>query len=145
MNTVGLLLTAYYNALTGNTNGLSLYKLTVPETETGDYVFIYPEGGSDNNTKSSKNEDVIIKVDIVTRSVNDAAQGICEAADAAINTALLPTAGNNGLTEPTGLQFLNLRRENYTYLIEATQGGGIVYRKVSRYVQRVHQTDEVES
>lgn len=140
MNTVGLLLTAYFNALTGNTNGLSLYKLTVPETETGDYVFIYPEGGQDNNTKQSKNEDVIIKVDIVTRSVNDAAQGVCEAADTAINLALLPTPAGHGLTEPTGLQFLLLRRENYSYLIEATAGGGIIYRKVSRYIQRVHQT-----
>lgn len=140
MNTVGLLLTAYYNAILTHTGGLSLYKLTVPETEQGNYVWIYPEGGSDNNTKSSKNEDIIIKVDIITRFVNDADQSICEGADAAINLALIPTAGNNGLTEPTGLQFLNLRRENYTYLIEATQGGGIIYRKVSRYIQRVHQT-----
>lgn len=140
MNTVGLLLTAYYNALNGNTNGLSLYKLTVPETETGNYVWLYPEGGSDNNTKSSKNEDVVIKVDIITRFINDADQSICEDADAAINLALIPTAGTNGLTEPEGLQFLLLQRENYSYLIEATAGGGIIYRKVSRYIQRVHQT-----
>jgi len=84
-------------------------------------------------------------VDIITKFVNDADQSICEDADSDINLALIPTAGTNGLTAPTGLQFLLLHRENYTYQIEATAGGGIIYRKISRYIQRVHQTEEVES
>ena len=140
MNTVGLLLTAYYNAILNHTSGLNLYKLTVPETETGNYVWIYPEGGVDDNNKSSKNENVIIRVDIVTKFVNDTDQSICEDCDTEINLALLPTPAGHGLTDPSGLQFLNLRRENYTYQIEPTQGGGIIYRKISRYIQRVHQT-----
>jgi len=138
MNVVGLLHTAYYNLLNGNVPGINIYKLSVPESEKGNHAWIYPEGGSEDNTKSSKNDLVIMRVDIITRFQNEADQSICEAADTIINELIIPTPGGNGLTAPAGLQFLNLTRENYNYIIEQSNGV-VIYRKISRYVTRVHQ------
>lgn len=138
MNVVGLLHTAYYNLLNGNVPGINVYKLSIPQTETGNFVWIYPEGGAEDNTKSSKNDNVIMRIDIVTRFQNEADQSICENADTVINELIIPTAGVNGLVAPSGLQVLNVTRESYNYIIEQV-AGGVAYRKISRYIQRVHQ------
>lgn len=138
MNTVGLTLTAYYNLINGQTAPLDAYKLTVPAGVTN-YIWIYPESGSENNTKSSKSDDIIICVQIITTFENDADQTICETADTIINELIIPQAGTTGLISPAGLQILNVKRENYQYLIEGS-GTNVIYRKNSRYSQRVHQT-----
>ena len=137
MNVVGEVLTAYYSLINGQT-ALGTYKLTVPIDVTTNYVWLYPESGVEINTKSSKNDRLVIRVDIVTFFENDADQTACETADTIINELIIPTPGENGLTAPSGLQFLNVERENYQYLIERS-GTGVVYRKISRYTQRVHQ------
>lgn len=139
MNTVGNLLTAYFNLLNGQTGTLTVHKLTVPENIKDNYVWIYPEGGNENNTKTSKNDIIIIRIDVITSFQNDADQTLVEDIDTIINELIIPTPGNTGLTPPAGLQYIDVTRENYQYLIER-DGAGVVYRKISRYSQRVHQT-----
>lgn len=134
MNTVGTLVTAYYDLIEGVGD---VFKLTVPLGHNGDYILIYPEGGVDQNTKTSKNEIVIIRVDIVTKGQNEASQVACEALDTSIYDLVMPVASGNGLSA-SGLSINNVTRENYQYFIEAT-AEGIIYKKTSRYSQRVHQ------
>lgn len=139
MNTVGSLLTAYHTALNGNVPGMNIYKLNIPESEEGNYVWLYPEGGQDDNTKSSKVENIVIRVEIVTYFNNVADQSLCEAADEIIKNIIVPTPGIYGLIMPAGLQIMNVTRENYIYHIEPT-GTGIIYRKTIRYIHRMIQT-----
>lgn len=140
MNTVGNLLTAYFNLLNNQVPGFTVHKITVPENVNTNYIWLYPEGGADDINKRSKNETIIIRLDIVTLFQNDIDQTNCENADTIAYDLIVPSAGTvTGLTPPAGLQFLNVTRENYSYLIER-QGSGAVYRKISRYSQRVHQT-----
>lgn len=129
------LLNAYYTALVSSVTGFTVYKLTIPETEKGNFVLLSIESGADVDNKSKRVEDIVIRVDIVTNYRNDAAQATLEEADAIIKGIICPVASGNGLTG-TGIEIRNVRRENYVYTVE---GGttDLIYRKVSRYSQRV--------
>lgn len=129
---------SYYDCLDGNVSGFNVHKIAAPLNETGNYILIYPEGGVSDDNKSKKNEFIIIRVDIVTRFQNVADQSICETADGIIDGLIIPTGGHNGLGAQTGLQFLGVKRENFSYIIEQ-ETSNILYRKVSRYINRVHQ------
>jgi hypothetical protein len=135
MNTVGTLIQSYYGLIQGC--GKDVFTLTAPLNHNGDYVLIYPEGGVDQNTKTSKNETVIVRVEIVTRGQNEANQDECESTDTTIYDLIMPSASGNGLSA-SGLSINNVFRENYQYFIEQTTEG-IIYKKTSRYSQRVHQ------
>lgn len=138
MNTVGNILTAYYNALNGNVTGFDIYKITVPLSADGNYVQMYPESGGDAGNKSKKAEEVVIRVDIVSVYKNDASQEAVEAADAIIEGIIIPATGDHGLTVASGLQVTNIMRENYSYLIEQ-DGANTYYRKITRYKNRIIQ------
>ena len=137
MNTVGALMDSWYDLI----NGISVpvYKIDVPETETGNYVIIRPESGTGQNNKRSLADDVVIITDVVTVFNNNANGETAEDIDAEVFDLVLPTPQGHGLTEPSGMQILNVKRETFNYLQEQ-DGTRVYHRKISRYVHRIHQT-----
>lgn len=137
INTTGLLMNAWYAKLNGNV-GVEVYKEDAPEDEAGDYVLLRAEGGSGSNNKRSFNDEIVIVVDIITHFQNNIDRSEVETIDGLINALVLPTM-QNGLTAQSGMQILNVNRETFTYL-EEREDERKIYRKVSRYVHRIHQT-----
>lgn len=134
MNT-GLLVQAWYNALSPTVN---VHVIDVPEEETSNYVLIYPESGTGNNLKGAKVDEVVIICQVVTFHQNNIDQSACEALDGLVEGIILPTAWSQVLTA-SGMQVLNVERESFDYVQEEDQNGKI-YRKVSRYKHRIHQS-----
>lgn len=137
INTTGLLMNAWYSLLSGQS--FTVYKEDVPETEEGNYVLLRAEGGSEDNNKRSFADDTVIVVDIVSVHQNNVDRSVVEAIDNTIGNLILPTSRTNGLTVQSGMQILNVRRENFTYLTEEDETKKY-YRKVSRYAHKVYQT-----
>lgn len=135
MNTVGSLVTGYYELLK-NISGFEAFKITVPIPEPDKYLLIYPESGGDDNNKSKKVENVVIRVDIVAKYNNDIDQTAVEDADNSVRDLVAGVTGNS--LDISGLQVMNVKREDYTYLIE-NDGTNYYYRKVTRYTNRVIQ------
>ncbi len=138
MNTVGLLIDAYYGKLNGNVHGFGVYKLMIPISELSNFIRIYPESGSDNNNKSKFIEDVIIVVEIVSIFKNMADQAAVEDADSDIR-GLLFNGNNSASFSITGVEIRNFDRDGYTYTITQDQSNTF-YTKVTRYKQRLIQT-----
>lgn len=137
MNT-GDLLQAWYDML--NTHiSVPVYKYDVPELENGNYVIIRIESGTGANNKRSLNDTVVVITDIVTRFNNNVDSSVAESIDAAIFSLALPTSRGGGLVNPSGMQILNVNRENFDY-IEENDGTNVYLRKMSRYSQRIHST-----
>jgi hypothetical protein len=130
----GLILNSWYNALKDVVN---VYLIDVPETEESDYVLLYLESGSGLNLKGTKVDEVYVVCQVVTFHVNNIDQTSCEAIDAIVENAVLPTAFAQVITA-SGVQVLNIERESFDYVVEEDQSRKI-YRKVSRYKHRVHQ------
>jgi hypothetical protein len=139
INTTGLLMNAWYSLLHGNVTGFTVYKDDVSEAEEGNYVVLRAEGGSEDNNKRSFADDTVVVVDIVSKHQQNIDRSVVEAADSIIGNLILPTAQTNGLTAQGGMQILNVRRENFAYLIEEDESNKY-YRKVSRYAHKVYQT-----
>lgn len=133
---VNLLMDAWYNLI--ENISVPVYRIDVPEDEKGDYVILRPESGTGQNNKRSINDDVVIITDVVTRFVNNVDGSVAEAIDKEIFDLVLPNPQGHGLSDPSGMQILNVKRENFDYLEEFDVQK--YYRKVSRYVHRIHQT-----
>lgn len=136
INTAGSLLTAWYNLLSGNV-GVSVYKENSPSTEEQDHVILRVEGGVSSNNKRSFADEVIIIVDIVTVFENDIDRSVVEGIDNLICGLALPTM-QNGLSNPTSVQIVNVKRDGFEYLQETSERK--YYRKISRWYHLVHQT-----
>lgn len=132
------LLNAWYDKLNGNIS-VPVYRINVPETEKGNYVIIRPEGGTGANDKRSLNDTVIIIVDVVTFFINDIDGSVCDAIDKQIYDLILPTPQGHQLTEASGMQILNVNRDNYNYLTQS--GTKQIYRKISRWSHYIHNTN----
>lgn len=144
INTMGLLIDSYYSLLNGqlNYNGLpvDVYKEDAPMDETYHYVLIRAEGETYDGNKRSFADQSIVIVDIVTVFENNIDSSVANEIDRQIGTLLLTNPRTSGLGAQTGIQVLNVERESANYLRER-DGVKNYYRKVSRYRQRVLQTN----
>lgn len=137
MNVVGNLLDKWAVLLSGNV-GVNVYKLDVPASEEGNYVWIYPEGGQEQSNKRSKNYSVVIVVQVVTVFELNVSQTAAETISNLIDELILPNPFSQQLTI-SGLQVLNIHKENFDHITESV-GTKKYYRIVARYRHRVHQT-----
>lgn len=137
MNT-GLVLQAWYNMLNGVLS-VPVYKYDIPEAVETNYVLLRVESGTGQSNKRSNVDDVVIITDVVTRFQNNADSSVCEGIDAAIFALALPTPQGGGLVNPSGMQILNVKRENFDYIEESDQDI-IFFRKISRYAHRIQST-----
>lgn len=126
------ILQAYYDALNGEIS-VDVYKVNAPMNESGNYVVIYVEGGTDASNKKYKAENTVVVVDVVTKFHNSIDPDVADDIDEEIEQILLPTQGARLLA--SNIQNLNLKRESYNYL---TESDGKTYRKVSRWTQRIN-------
>lgn len=136
MNAHGLLMDAWITAL--GTLSVDVFRIDVPETQTGNYVIVRPEGGTGVNNKRSINDTVVIITDVVTEFENNATQATADAIDAEIFDKIIPNPQGVALTG-AGIEVLNIERENFEYL-QTADNVKTYYRKVSRYSHRLHQT-----
>lgn len=121
-------------------NNVPVYRVDVPETETGHYIILRPESGTGANNKRSLNDNIIIITDVVTRFENNVNGAVVEEIDTQVFALIMPTPQGvdpDNLT-PTDCQVLNIDRENFDYLQES-DGVNVFYRKISRYNMRIHQ------
>lgn len=134
---VGKILNAYYNAINGAVS-CGVYKITVPESETGNYIWIYPEGGKDEDTKTTRAETVIIKIEIVTFFKNDVDHFILDSIESDMMSTIWGSPPTICLLIPPlgGVEIRNVTREDYTYSIDKTENG-VIYRKTIRFSNRV--------
>lgn len=137
MNTVSKLLDSWMLLLDGNLS-VNVYRIDVPEQETDNYVVVRPEGGTGENNKRSFNDDVVIITDVVTFFENNANETVADDIDAEIFDLVLTTPQGGALAAQSGMQILNVERTDFTYLQENDVKN--IYRKVSRYSHRIHQT-----
>jgi hypothetical protein len=138
MNTMGLVVQSYYDILDGNVPGFEGFKEDAPEGQTSNYYLIRAEGETDQSNKRTFSDESVVIIDIVTVHENNIDRSLVEGADHVISGLILPTPQGNVLSG-SGIQILNVKRENSTYLTEQDQSRKY-YRKVSRYTQTITQT-----
>ncbi len=144
INTMGLLVDSYYSLLNGqlNYNGLpvDVYKEDAPEDENYHYVLLRAESENYDGNKRSFADISVVVVDIVTVFQNNIDSSVVNEIDDQIGALLLTNPRTSGLSGQSGIQILNVIRETTAYLTES-DGVNKYYRKVSRYRQRILQTN----
>lgn len=147
INTMGPLCEAWYDLLNGQlTHGGEDVQVVMDDDEveeiTSDHwVLIRGESEGDLSNKRAFVDDLIVVVDIITTHTNNIDGSIVESIDGQIKSLVKPgEPGSNGLTNPTGMQIVMVKRESVNYLKEKDDTYKY-HRKVSRYGHRVLQTD----
>jgi len=136
INTAGLILDAWYDLLSGSIS-VDVFKEDAPSDQEANYVVISVESGTASNNKSNFSDEVVVITDIVTMFGNNVDRSVAEGIDGEINALVLPTR-QTGLTNPSGVQILNVKRDTFSYLIEADSSKKY-YRKISRYTHTLFQ------
>lgn len=134
MNTseaVNAVIEAIDGMITYSGNNIPAYGVDAPEGETGDFILVYPESVSEDNTKGVFSDNVIIITDVVTMFENVIDHSVVDDIDEQVRAIIVPTPSGSGLTKPGGIQFLNMTRASANYITES--GSKRIYRKVSRY------------
>lgn len=137
MNSSALVLNAWY-ALLDNTLSVPVFK-RIPEDAPGNYVWIRIESGFDQSNKRSFNDSLVVITETVTKFTNVGDDSVMEGIDNEIVVKAIPSPGLHGLTNPTGIQILNIKREQF-YPPEEKDGVNVYLRKISRYDHLIHQT-----
>jgi hypothetical protein len=137
MNVMGPLVDAWYELLDIS---VPVYRVSAPEREKGNYVILRAESETGQNNKQYFNTDCVVIVDIITRFHNAIDTSVVDSIDGEISSLILTTPGRHNLSEASGLQILNVKKETANYL-EEDDGKNRYYRKISRYTHRVHETE----
>lgn len=143
INTMGPLMDSWDSLLSSELS-VPVSKEDAQEDVGNTYVVIRAESETGANNKHSFADTAIIIVDIVSRFKNNVNRQIVENIDSEINAALFNGPYDHNLPAQSGMQILNVFRENTQYINE-DNGSVRYYRKISRYSHRLHQTGEAES
>lgn len=125
------LVTAWMDLLDG-TISVPVYREVVPESETGDYVFIREDGESQEKNKGGFFTNCGVIVEIVTHfstysGINGSAANTI---DNKITDILFPLPNTHGLVMEDH-HIASIRRESLPAVIEDSEPK--VYRKIARY------------
>jgi hypothetical protein len=144
-NPIGRLKTAWYNKLSGNiTISGSQVKVFREDADSSPglyYVVIRAESSTDESTADAHFTRPIIITHIVTRFSGQTGikDDIVESIDEQIKELAIPTQNNDGLTDPTGFQFLCISPQSESYLTE-DDGQYKYFQKIVRYEHLITQT-----
>jgi hypothetical protein len=144
-NPIGRLKTAWYNKLSGNiTISGSQVKVFREDADSSPglyYVIIRAESSTDESTADAHFTRPIIITHIVTRFSGQTGikDDIVESIDEQIKELAIPTQNNDGLTDPTGFQFLCISPQSESYLAE-DDGQYKYFQKIVRYEHLITQT-----
>ena len=137
MNAHGAILDSFISLLSGIS--VNVYKLDVPEDESGNYVQVRLESGTGMNNKRQIADEVIVITDITTIFENNVDGSLCEGIDTEIFDRVLPTSTGHGLRTTAAMKIISVYRQSFTY-IEENDGTKNYYRKVSRYSIKLFKT-----
>lgn len=128
---------AWQALLEGNIS-VPVYRVDAPTEQTGDYVLIRVESQTDQSNNARFVSNVVLVTDVVTRNksrINDSRAG---SIDDEIAQLLLSAPGLGLLPQQTGIQVVDVRRADATYIGE-DDGVFRYYRIVTRNLHRVVQ------
>lgn len=137
-NVTGLLLTAWYQLLSGNIS-VPVYRTDAPPEEEGNYVIIRAESVTDNSNNQKFVTNPVIITEVVTKFKARIDDGLAAEIDSEIGELVKPTSATNGLPAQAGISISDVRRENSTYLPE-DDGTYRYNRIITRNLHRVLQT-----
>lgn len=135
----GKLLDSWQELLDGVISVPFYKKESVPEDEEGNYVEVYVEGASGDDTKHSFVNEVIVVTNIVTRFNISVDTSVANGIDNEIKTLIRPDHGEHGLMSQDGMQILGVTFQNSGSLYEY-DGTKKYYRKIVRYKHTIVQT-----
>jgi hypothetical protein len=137
-NVTGLLLNAWYDLLNGNIS-VPVYRTDAPPEEEGNFVLLRVESEVDNSNNQKFVTNPVIITEVVTKFKARIDDGLAIEIDSEIGELVKPTSATLALPVQTGIQVVDVRRENSTYLPE--DDGTFRYNRIiTRNIHRVLQT-----
>ena len=136
-NVTGLLLNAWYELLSGNIS-VPVYRTDAPPTEEGNFVLLRVESDTDNSNNQKFVTNPVIITEVITKFSVRIDDGLAIEIDNEIGELVKPTSATNALPVQAGIQIVDVRRENATYLPE--DDGTFRYNRIiTRNIHRVLQ------
>lgn len=102
------------------------------------YIILNTQTEEDNSNKSAFVTTGTILIDVVHNSGQNVTYDVVDTVAGEIMEILQPTVKTHGLTNPTGLTIVNVRRLSSTYLT-INDSSGNVMRRLLRYEYEVQQ------
>lgn len=137
MSMMSKLMDSWYVLLNGS---VTVAKEDGEEEQTGNFVLLMAEGGTDDSNKRGFKEICVVITDIITFHENNVDRSVVEGMDDIVFNAALSKPFISNLSAQTGMQILSVRRETYNYVRQRSVGGKLVYRKISRYTHEIYST-----
>lgn len=137
--------TAWYNKLNGNITisaaQVKVFREDADAAPGNYYVVLRMESSTNESPADAHMTRPIMITHIVTRFSGQTGikDDILESIDDQIKVLVIPTANNDGLTDPTGFQILNVSPQSESYLTE-DDGQYKYYQKIIRWEHQVVQT-----
>ena len=136
-----LVMDSWYSLLNGNVTydsaEVPVYKEDAPYTTSGHYILLRAEGQTWAANKTVFADNVVVIVDVVTVFKHNINRYVVDSIDEQIFNLVFQTPSIHLLDQPAGKTIDGVVRETSTY-IEENDGVNSIYRKVSRYNQRVY-------
>ena len=129
--------TAVYNLLDGAIS-VPVYKESVPETETGNYVWVRAESQSTTANKHVFLTSCIVVIEVVTVHGNTINRSVCDSIFNEITALMLPTPNTYGIDQLTEHKVYSLQLQTANYLTEE-DNGKMFYSKAARFEFFVNQ------
>ena len=137
--------TAWHTKLSGNItisgNQVKVFREDADAAPGNYYVVLRMESSTNESTADAHLTRPVMITHIVTRfsGATGIKDDICESIDDQIKVLVIPTANNDGLTDPTGFQILNVSPQSESYLTE-DDGQYKYYQKIIRWEHQIVQT-----
>jgi len=142
-NYVGELVKAYFHVLDGsityNGQPVNVYNVSVSASENFHHILLRPESESDSSNKRSFVTNPVVIADIVTVHEGGIDASVVEYIDDQMRDLIFTTRNTTALLESSGMQILNVKAENSSYL-DGFNGTRHEYRKITRFTNRILQT-----
>jgi len=137
--------TAWVTKLSGNItisgNQVKIFREDADASPGSYYVVLRMESSTDESTADAHFTRPVLITHIVTKFSGQTGikDDILESIDDQIKVLVIPTANNDGLTDPSGFQILNVSPQSESYLTE-DDGQYKYYQKIVRWEHQIIQT-----
>ena len=144
-NPIGRLKTAWFDKLDGaitiSGNPVKIFREDADGNAGNYYVIIRAESSTDESTADAHFTRPIIITHIVTKFSGQTGikDDILESIDEQIKELVIPVQNNDGLTDPSGFQILNVSPQSESYLPE-DDGQYKYFQKIVRWEHLITQT-----
>lgn len=137
-NITNKLLLSWYQLLNGHIS-VNVYRGSAPPNENGNYVLLRAESETFSPNSNTLVTNPVIITEIVTKHHNVIDDGVVNDIDDEIAQLAITGPGLTGLTNQTGINITNVRRQNATD-VQEDDGNKLIHRLITRNLHRVVQT-----